>query len=433
MQMRALFLLLLIPTGVFLAGCGSDASSKTNEPAAIPAVEAVEARHGAIPLRERVSGTVRAENQVAIRAEIAAPIVEVLVRSGDTVRAGQALVRQDDTQLREQLRQAEANVRLAEAAAAGEAARIADLESQVRRANALAAEGLISAADVERVQSQLATARASAREATARIEQARATAGERRNALGRAVVRAPVSGRVGQRNAEVGMLARPDALLFLIGDADDLVVEIPLTQDMLGHVTQGDPVLVQAPGGTAATRASLSRISPFLASGSFSTVAEIDLEGAGTGFQPGMFVTVDVLYGQTEEATLVPSSALWEDPATGALKVFVVGAPAGEQPEAPAKVSSRAVRKIAEGTGVAGVEGIEPGEWVVVTGQHLLARDEATAARVRRSSWDRVVGLQQLQREDLLAQFLERQQRVAKASGAEPPSSEQYLTGGEGR
>lgn len=427
------FLFLVLPLGAFLAGCGSDASSDLTEPAAIPAVEAVEARHGAIPLRERVSGRVRAENQVAIHPEIAAPIVEVLARSGDTVRAGQALVRQDDTQLREQLHQAEANVRLAEAAASGEAARIGDLESRVRRAAALAAEGLLSAAEVETLQSQLAGARASARGAEARIEQARATAGERRNALGRAIVRAPVSGRVGQRNAEVGMLARPDTLLFLIGDPDDLVVEIPLTQEMLGHVSQGDDVLVRAPGPNEAVRASLSRISPFLESGSFSTVAEIDLDGTATRFQPGMFVSVDVLYGQTEEATLVPSSALWEDPATGALKVFVVGAPAGEQPEAPAKVSSRAVRKIAEGTGVAGVEGVEPGEWVVVTGQHLLARDEATAARVRRSSWERVVGLQQLQREDLLAQFLARQQRVAAATGAEPPSSEQYLSGGTGR
>lgn len=432
--MRKPVTLALLSLAFVLAGCGSDASSDPADATPIPNVEAVEARHGAIPLRERVSGTVRSENQVAIRAEVEAPVVEVLVRSGDTVRAGQPLVRQDDTELRQQLRQAEASVQLAEASAAEQAARVSELESQAKRARSLADEGLVSPADLESLNSQLTAARASSRQAGARIEQARATAAERRSALGRTIVRAPVSGQVGQRNAEVGMLVRSDSLLFLIGDPGELIVEVPLTQEMLAHVSEGDPVIVSTPGTTSANvTAAVSRISPFLESGSFSTVAEIDVKDAGASLRPGMFVTVDILYGRTDEATLVPSSALWEDPASGALKIFVVGAPAGEQPDAPASVSSRGVRKIAEGAGVAGVEGVEPGEWVVVTGQHLLARDEATAARVRRSAWERVVSLQQLQREDLLAQFLERQQRVARATGAEPPSGEEYLRGGEVR
>ena len=40
-----------------------------------------------------------------------------------------------------------------------------------------------------------------------------------------------------------------------------------------------------------------------------------------------MFVTVDVLYGESDRATLVPAAALWENPRTGVQGMFV-GVPA---------------------------------------------------------------------------------------------------------
>ena len=62
-------------------------------------VEALPARTGGLPLEEAISGVVRARNQVAIRSEISAVVVEVLARNGDAVSAGQPLVRLDDEEL----------------------------------------------------------------------------------------------------------------------------------------------------------------------------------------------------------------------------------------------------------------------------------------------------------------------------------------------
>jgi HlyD family secretion protein len=53
---------------VALAGCREAESRVANEPT-IPAVEAVEARYGALPLSERLTGTVRAAGQVSIYPE----------------------------------------------------------------------------------------------------------------------------------------------------------------------------------------------------------------------------------------------------------------------------------------------------------------------------------------------------------------------------
>jgi hypothetical protein len=126
----------------------------------------------------------------------------------------------------------------------------------------------------------------------------------------------------------------------------------------------------------------------------------------------------------------VPASALYENPATGERGVFVTAEPpppapaadaagAGTAQAAPIGVPFRRVTVIAEAAHETGVEGLKSGEWVVVIGQHLLAAQPADAsprARVRVMDWDRIMELQQLQRHDLLRQFMDRQQRGGRES-----------------
>lgn len=450
-----------------LVGCaGEDLAGPGDVPGPVPAVEAALARSGSLPLEERLSGVVKAQNQVAIRPEISAPVTEVLVRSGDAVERGQPLVRLQEDTLRDQLRQSEAALRLAEAQAREARARVAELEAQVTRTRALAEEELVSRLRVETQEAQLEAAEAAAAQDAARVEQARATVRERRTAMARSVVRAPVSGRVGQRNAEVGMLVDPGTVLFLIGNLEQVRVEIPLTEAMLSHIEEGLPVRLASESLAEPLRAELSRISPFLEEGNFSTVGEIDVDNRDGRLRPGMFLTADVLYGESERSTLIPTAALWEDPRTGVLGVFVVGGMDGVAPPAepidetserlsksppdvaPAEspesrraepipktvhpAGLRPVEVLAEGRGTTGVRGIEPGEWVVTVGQQLLAGKESPRARVRPVTWERVFQLQALQREDLLRGFLERQRRSARERGAEIPSSAEYL-GAAGR
>ena len=137
-----------------------------------------------------------------------------------------------------------------------------------------------------------------------------------------------------------------------------------------------------------------------------------------------------------DQATLVPTGALWEDPRTGDAHVFVV-LPAAENAEAMAAIDTlseqlipverRPVEIVAEGRGTVGVRGVVAGDWVVTVGQHLLAENDARAARVRPTTWGRVARLQRLQREDLLERFLEKQRRVAAQRGASPPPNDEYV------
>lgn len=434
-----IFLAVITALPLLLVACGDDPDEQRRAETRIPLVEAVEARTGALPLTERLSGVVEARNQVAVRPEIEGRVVEVLVRNGDSVAEGEPLVRLDDATLRQRLRQAEAGVRVAEATAKSARARVAELDARATRSRKLAEQDLIPEVDLETLEARVDAARAAAEEEEARVEEARAVVDERRSALARATVRSPVAGRVGQRDVEVGMQVDANQALFRVGDTDRVIVEVALTEDMLGYLEEGQPVQI-FPGRTASTtknpsaeaplEASVSRISPFLSENSFSTEAEIDVDNSDGRLRPGMFVTVDVLYGQTEQATLVPSSALWEDPQDGERRVFVLTEDAvSDSEDVPQAVEMRTgVEILAEGRGTVGLRGVEPGERVVTLGQHLIAQEDGATVRVRRATWDDVQELQSQQREDLLAGHMAKQRRLAAEIGAEPPSNEDYMT-----
>lgn len=413
-----------------VTACGTS-EGQIPEEATTPAVEVVQARYGALPLQERLTGTVRATGQVAIYPETSGPIVEVLAEDGDAVRAGDALVRIRAQSSQSQLQQSQAGVESARAEREQAQANVDDLERRYERSRQLAEDDFISQEELERLNTQLESARAQLASAEAAVAGAEAALGESRETVRQTIVRAPIDGRVGRRNAEVGMVATSSTALFTIGKLETMRVEVPVTQEMLSRIRVGQTARIRSASlpDTVLT-ARVSRISPFIEPGSFSAEAEIDVDNPDALLLPGMFVTVDILYGESEQATLVPKSAIYEDPGTGATGIFVApslgletvpAAPAGDEPPpltAPTLTEFRRVDVLAEGRHVVGVSGIDPDQWVVVVGQHLLSSQDPQAgpprARVRPVTWERLIELQGLQREDLLRQFMEKQQRVAK-------------------
>ncbi len=197
------------------------------------------------------------------------------------------------------LRQGQASVRLAEAEAAAARARLAELEASASRTHKLAEQAMVSALEAETEAAQVAAGQAAVKQAQARVDEARASVGMRRSSLDKTVVRSPIAGRVGRREAEQGMLVTPATVLFIVGDLDRVIVDVPLTEKMLGQVRPGQPVALRGPAWGRARPATLSRISPFLAAGSFSTTGEIDVDNRDGRLLPGMFVTADIATGES--------------------------------------------------------------------------------------------------------------------------------------
>jgi HlyD family secretion protein len=427
MMHRVILILLHVNFLVLLFGCEQDSGTPENNTGRlIPSVEAIQARYGALPLTERLTGVVKAKNQIEIYPQISAVIVSVNVRDGDVVKKGKPLVRLRDKEFQERLKQAKANLLITMAQAKQAQARFKEIQSELKRTESLAKKGLASAAELESSQTQAVSAEANLELANARVKQAQATVDEREEALSETVIRAPVSGTVGNRDAEVGMLVNPNMRLFTLGQLDNIKIEVVLTDKMLNYIKVGQRSDIFTENLAAASvEAALSRISPFLHPVTHSTDAEIDLANVDGRFHPGMFVTVDVRYGESGKATLVPLSALYDNPVTGVMGVYVCRDSlkneliSGLDSDKNIKLSNPVsfefvpVDIIAKGRMQAGIQGVEAGQWIVTLGQNLLS-GESGSARVRIVNWDWVEELQKLQRQDLLKEVMKQQQDIAK-------------------
>jgi RND family efflux transporter MFP subunit len=394
----------------------------------IPAVEAVQVRSGTLPLEVRLAGSVVARNQTEIYAEVSGRIVEVRANDGDRVEAGTPLVRLRATEFEEQLLQAEAGLRVADARVKQAEANSTRAQATLRRMATIVERNLGSAAELEAAQAEALSAEAELLLMQAERQQAASVVEERRSALDETTIRAPISGIVGARDAEVGQIATTSTPLFVIGDPTSMRVTITLTQRMLGYIETGTSVSIVSDAAPAQPlSAEISRISPFLHPVTRTTKAEIDVKEHGALLRPGMFVTVDVLYGESEIAALVPNNAIYTDSRAGREGVWLARvdeanaplepglgtAPRGElDPSGPVTVEFVPIQVVARGRQSAAVEGVEPGQWVVTVGHELLSRNETGWAVIQPTPWEHIMRLQQLQTRDLL-DLIQRKQEEA--------------------
>jgi len=429
--MKKLLSILTIIAAFLFAACSDDSENQAKtQNDVLPAVEAVQAQFGSLPLEERLSGVVRAQKQVEIYPRISAPIENVYKQDGDEVQEGEVLVRLKDREYRERVRQAEADLRINQARQKQAEASLREAESLLRRQRVLAEKELSSEIELERLEAQLQSAEANYELAEAQVEQAESTLDEQKELLKQTVIRSPITGTVGLRNADAGMQANTSTRLFTVGDLNDAVVTVNLTEKMLAYIKQEQRVKIQAenlPGRSL--EGEISRISPFLGSGNFSTEAEIDVQNTRNLLLPGMFVKVDVLYGESEQATLIPLSAIYRNPRTGVTGVFVApefGAETEpvEQVDSsnppplsePTRVEFAEINVIAKGRETAGVAGLQSGDWVVTVGQNLLINNQGDTARIRATSWGRIMRMQEMRPQDLLLDIMN--ERMAERSGS---------------
>src|SRR5690606_29169026 len=187
---------------------------------------------------------------------------------------------------------------------------------------------LETTATLETIQVEVAVAQADVDLRAAQLRQAQSQLEERRLELLNTTVRAPISGLVGLRNAERGQMVNSSTRLFMIGDTDEVRIQVMLTERMLTYIREGMTVNLYAdsiPDTIFESR--ISRISPFLDANTLRTQAYIDMENPGGVLRSGMFVNVDVLYGETEEAVLIPNNAIYRHPRTGEQGVYVMTPP----------------------------------------------------------------------------------------------------------
>lgn len=379
---------------------------------AIPAVEVIQTQYGRLPLEERFSGVVRANNQVDIVPMVSGVVADVLVENGGRVTKDMVLVRLRDEEFRQRIAGAESGYQIARAQESQAHANFREVEANFNRTKELVEKKLTSDLELETGTARLDAAKANWQLAKARSNQAWANLKEQQVLQSQFEVRSPIDGYVGTRAVDVGQMVTTQTRMFVVGDLDIVRVQFSLSEAMLPFIREGQTAVITSDAfPDSSIRAPLTRISPFLNPVTHTTQAEIELGNAGRLLRPGMFVSVDILYGESELATLVPNAAIFKDPRTGIEGIWMSKQLGVEiQPvqdsgqgalSEPVDMVFQPVQILARGRSVAGVIGIESGKWVVCVGQNLLI-GQKPVARTRSADWTRILTLQELRDANLL-------------------------------
>lgn len=243
-----------------------------------------------------VSGTLVAEREARVRAELGGSVVRTLVEPGDPVRAGQVLAEIDPTTAQDAVLAARAQVRSAEMAL--------DLARRNAERDArLLAAGAVSERAAEDSRRTVASAEAAVADATARLTSAQQT-------LSRATVRAPFAGIVSERQASAGDIVSNGTALVTVVDPSSLRLDASVPAEAIGSLRVGTPVAFTLSGVEGrALRGTISRIAPVVDPATRQVKLAVTIPNPGQRLVAGLFAEGRVVT-TSREGIAVSRSAL---------------------------------------------------------------------------------------------------------------------------
>jgi membrane fusion protein, multidrug efflux system len=243
------------------------------------------ARVGTASLPQTISavGSLRSDESVTLRPEVAGRITAILFQEGQRVAKGATLVRLDPAINAADVQQARANLTLAKA--------------KYERAVDLAQRNFISGQAKDEAKNNLDVAEAAVALAEAK--------------LAKTELKAPFSGIIGLRVVSVGDYVKEGSDLVNLEAIDPLKVDFRVPETFLTQVRVGQSVDVSLdalPGKRYEGR--VIALNPLVDTAGRAIVIRAQVRNQDTALRPGMFARVTLITRAEKEALVVPEEAL---------------------------------------------------------------------------------------------------------------------------
>jgi RND family efflux transporter MFP subunit len=316
------FALLAMGLGIGLAGCSNERVAESKKPEVLSNVAVTVAQKTTIPDWLEAVGTVQAAQKSTVASQMMGNIAEILAHEGDRVKAEQVLAVIDDTAPRAAVAQATAAVAAAKNEVTLAESDFALASSTLARYQQLFEKKSVSPQEFDEIKARYSAA--SARRDLARAEQDRANAAltQAQTSLGYTRVRAPFTGLITQKLADVGTLATPGLPIFMIEDTRHYRLEATVDENDIGLARLGAevPIVIDSLGDVALA-GKVTQVVPAADPASRSFVVKIELP-SNARLRAGLFGRAKLLRGR-RAALLIPRAATVQ---RGQLQgVYVVG------------------------------------------------------------------------------------------------------------
>jgi len=246
-------------------------------------VEAVKVATVSLPQTITTVGSLRSDESVTLRPEVAGRISNIAFQEGQRVAKGALLVRLDTSVPQAEAQQARANLVLA--------------KNKFDRAVDLAKSNFISGQARDEAENNIKVAEAGLQLAEAK--------------LAKMELRAPFSGIIGLRSVSVGDYVKEGADLVNLESIDPLKVDFRVPEMYLNQVQVGQALQIQfdaMPGRTFEGR--VFAVNPLIDAAGRAVVIRALVRNADTSLRPGMFARVRLITRDSQNALTLPEQAL---------------------------------------------------------------------------------------------------------------------------
>jgi membrane fusion protein (multidrug efflux system) len=347
--MSRLYVPVLVLAAFGASACGSgDAKAKEAAPAAptVVAVAATAAVEQPIARFIRATGSLTAEEQADVAAEVAGRVVAAPVERGTPVTEGAVLVRISPTEAEASLKEAEANAAQMEArlgitgGGAFDVNKIPEVQtakasydlatSEFKRIESLLSQKVVSQSEydqrktqMEATRQQYEAAKNGAAQQFEMLQAARARVALARKAFADTSVRAPFAGSVAQRLVNAGDYVTKGTKVAVVVRTNPLRVQLTVPEQFVSAVAAGTTVnfVVDAYPGRE-FQGTVRFVSPALQADQRALTIEASVPNQSGELKPGFFATARIEQPNKAPGVLVPATAV--ETTSGTSRVFVI-------------------------------------------------------------------------------------------------------------
>lgn len=196
------------------------------------------------------TGYVTARREATVSSKVTGKVVEVLVEEGMRVEAGQILARLDTSNVEKSLELSKAQLESSRKTLNETTTNLKQAERDYKRSSELAANDVVSQADLDRAETEVQTlkARLERQQADVRVAESEVALWEQQ--LDDTFIRAPFAGIVVSKNAQPGEMISPMSSggftrtgICTIVDMSSLEIEVDVNESYINRVEAGQPVI----------------------------------------------------------------------------------------------------------------------------------------------------------------------------------------------